>query len=144
MSRTRKDTKWGHLIEDGHFDNDESDDSEDETQATQSSVDRQHQTVVVDRETNTDSPAPRTIRYRAVISHGDRDWEPVCTHVDRLHQLAHSAQFDPDGHLAWGETPSDVQADVVAVVAGVDTVADLDPEASLGVSFDEKRGENDE
>lgn len=136
MSR-EKDTKYGHLIKDGHFD-----DSEDvvEDDSATTSVDRQHQTVVIDSRTSPTTPAPRTIRYRAVISHGDHDWEPVCTHVNRLHQLADSNQFDPDGHLAWHELQQDVQTEVLDAVAGVESVEDLDPEQSLGVSFDENGG----
>ncbi len=117
-------TKYGHLISADEF---EEDDVEDE--APESRVEIQHQTVNVIWSDDPD------LKYQVVISHGDHDWEPICSHVWRQHRLAESNQFDPMGTVDWTELPRDVQERVVDVVAGVTDVEELDPEQSLGVDL---------
>jgi hypothetical protein len=130
----REETKYGHLIGDDHSWDDE-DDADD--QADQSRSDLQNQSVKVLWEDD-----PRDLEYRAVISHGNHDWEPICTHVQRAHRLADSNQFDPMGTVDWTDLPRAAQERVLDVVAGVERIEDLDPEQALGVSFED--GESDD
>jgi len=127
----REETKYGHLISGDEFDEDDIKDEDSEAL-----VDLQHQTVTV-----LWTAGERDLEYRAVISHGSHDWEPICTHVRRAHQLADSNQFDSMGTVDWDEIPRVVQERVLDVVAGVERIDDLDPEHSLGVTLS---GESDE
>jgi len=124
------DTKYGHLI-----DRDDQGDTTVEDAEAESPVSLEHQTVNVVHAGDPD------IRYQVVVSHGDHDWEPVCTHAWTEHQLAESNQFDPMGTVDWPDVPHDIQAAVVDVVAGVERTSDLDPEHELGVSLS---GDSDE
>ncbi len=125
-------TKYGHLISGDEFDEDDQGD-----EATGSRVELQHQTVKVLWEDE-----PRDLQYRAVISHGDHEWEPICTHVQRAHRIEGSNQFDPMSSVDWTELPREVQERVLDVVAGVERIDDLDPEQSLGVDL--SSGDSDE
>jgi hypothetical protein len=122
----RKETKYGHLISGDEFD----DNIEDEN--TEPLVDLQNQTLNV-----LWTAGERDLEYRVVISHGDHDWEPICTHVQRAHRIDGSNQFDPMGTVDWDEIPRAVQERVRDVVAGVERIEELDPEQALGVSFED-------
>jgi hypothetical protein len=124
-------TKYGYLISGDEFDEDDVKD-----EASESRVDLQHQTVKVFWEDE-----PRDLEYRAVISHGSHDWEPICTHVQRAHRIEGSNQFDPMSTVEWTDLPRMVQERVLDVVAGVERIDDLDPEQSLGVDLS---GDSDE
>jgi hypothetical protein len=124
----REETKYGHLISGDEFNEDDIED--DEITEQSSPVDLQHQTVKV-----LWTAGERDLEYRAVISHGDHEWEPICTHVQRAHRLADSNQFDPMSAVDWTDLPRMVQERVLDVVAGVERIDDLDPEHALGVTL---------
>jgi len=124
-------TKYGHLL----GDDEESEADETEASERPARAQLQHQTVTVRWRDDPD------IEYRAVITHGDHEWEPICTHVRRDHRIEGSNQFDPHGTIAWTDLPTVVQERVLDVVAGVERTSDLDPEHALGVTLN---GDHDE
>ncbi|WP_134672637.1 hypothetical protein [Halorussus marinus] len=122
-----RDTKYGHLIDNS----DDQNDADDVDEEPEPPAQLQYQTVKVLWRTE-----PRDLEFRALISHGDHSWEPICTHVDRAHRIEGSNQFDPMGSRSWTEIPRRVQERIVDVVAGVDAVEELDPEHEIGFSRD--------
>jgi len=120
---SRSETKYGDQIPEGHWTDDESEATEDETHY-RATVETQ--TVEVTWRTD-----PRDLRFRVHVSHGDHRWCPVASFAGRAHRLAESNQWDPMGRIDWADLPLPVQKRVATVVAGVDHHQELDPETRL-------------
>jgi len=121
MSDTERSTKYGDRIPDDHWQEDDEDKEESDSDGQQR-AEVTAQTVDVIWETE-----PRDLRFTVHITHGDQRWMPVATFAGRDHRLAESNQWDPMGRVDWADLPEPVRRRVTKVVAGVDDHEELDP-----------------
>lgn len=133
---TEKNTNTKYSVPDDHWEENNDEESAGDAEDVGDRAQARKQTVEVLYQ------AERRQQYRVHISHGEHRWEPIATYGERHRWKGN--YFSKVEDVDWPDLPMQVREQVAAVVAGVSTPSELDPEFRIiDPDVDEDEGGDD-